>query len=331
MRRSLRAAACSTVILLIVSAVPGSTTRSAPSGPAVYVDDYTGDATRGRFVMEAEHYADRSVGAGGGWWEVDENQQFVDGPDAGQAVPNPTPDARGNYMTSSAPFGTTTPPIDSSYDGSIMEYRFAVEATGVYRLFARWRGVGEFTDSIYASIWRPDGTLLSDAGPQWFTFHQWRSSWIWDDRGIEDSTFVAGVGFPDEAVWTIAEPGVYTLRISQREPESALDALVLQTNGLDAPSGVGPPESETAAVPPTTTIGGSTSTTSTTAATTTTDVVAPTTSPPTSTIAPTDVLPATGSDRVTSSVWAATALLAGWLLVVASRRRRTPTNASVTR
>jgi hypothetical protein len=217
----------------------------------VYVDDFPGDPTKGRFVMEAEHYAARMQDAGGGWWEVDgASHLFRDGPQAGQPAPNAVPGARGSYMETLAPGFGSIPPIDSSYHGSVMEYRFAVEATGNYRLYARWRGDTIYTDSLYASIWKPDGTLLIGAGPMWFTFHQARSTWIWDNRGIKDSTGVSGVGFPHQAIWTIAQPGIYTLRISQREAESALDVMVFQTAGIAAPSGIGPPESVGGPAPP---------------------------------------------------------------------------------
>lgn len=219
-------------------------TLATAAAASVYQDDFPGDPTQGRFVMEAEHYASRLQDEGGGWWEVDgASHLFLDGPQAGQPAPNAVPGARGNYMESLAPNFGSIPPIDSGYHGSVMEYRFAVEATGDYRLYVRWRGDTIYTDSLYASIWKADGTLLTGAGPMWFTFHQARSTWIWDNRGIKDSTGVSGVGFPHQAKWTIAEPGIYTLRISQREAESALDAMVFQTEGLAAPSGMGPPES----------------------------------------------------------------------------------------
>lgn len=229
------------VVLWMVSILGGFS--SATAAP-VYIDDFAGDSSKGRFVMEAEHYARRDAGEGGGWWEVDGlTHRFIDGPEAGSLAPNAVPEARGSYMEVLAPIAPLIPPTDSAYSGSIMEYHFSIRSVGAYRLYVRWRGEGPFTDSLYASIWTSDGTLLADSGPEWFTYHQWRQSWYWDFRGVQDSTTVAGVGFPHEAIWTIVEPGIYTLRISQREAESALDAMVFQTLDLASPTGLGPPES----------------------------------------------------------------------------------------
>ena len=52
------------------------------------------------------------------------------------------------------------------------------------------------------------------------------------------------------AIFTIDAPGTYTIRISQREDGTSLDALILQLSRMDPPSGGGPSESsiEAAAV-----------------------------------------------------------------------------------
>jgi len=42
---------------------------------------------------------------------------------------------------------------------------------------------------------------------------------------------------PGSAAWTIKEPGDYIIRVAMREPRTALDTLVFQTNDLPAPGG----------------------------------------------------------------------------------------------
>jgi hypothetical protein len=230
-----------TVLALLAMCLPAWSTE----GSLTFVDDYAGDNTKGRFVMEAESYANRTSAADGGWWEVDgANHEFIEGPSAGQVAPTATGGARENYMEVLGPTIGGVPPIDASYTGPFMDYKILVETTDSYRLYVRWRGRTGGTDSLYAYILKPDGTLLTDAGPNYFLFHQYRSSWIWDNRGVKNTVHCAGAGFPHVAVWTISDPGIYTIRIAQRETESALDALLFQTSNLSAPSGHGPPQSQ---------------------------------------------------------------------------------------
>ena len=230
-----------TMLAMLAMCLPASSTQ----GSLQFVDDYADDDTKGRFVMEAESYAARTSAPDAGWWEVDgASHEFIEGPSAGQVAPTATGGARENYMEVLGPTIGEIPPIDASYDGPFMDYKILVEATGSYRLYVRWRGRTGGTDSLYAYILKPDGTLLTDAGPNYFLFHQYRSSWIWDNKGVKNTVHCAGAGFPHDAVWTIAEPGVYTIRIAQRETESALDALLFQTSNLSAPSGQGPAQSQ---------------------------------------------------------------------------------------
>jgi hypothetical protein len=230
-----------TLLATLAMCFPARSTQ----GSLTFVDDYAADDTKGRFVMEAESYADRNSTPNNGWWEVDgASHEFIEGPSAGQVAPTATGGARENYMEVLGPSIGEIPPIDASYAGPFMDYRILVETTGSYRLYVRWRGRTGSTDSLYAYILKPDGTLLTDAGPNYFLFHQYRSGWIWDHRGVKNTVDCAGAGFPHDAVWTIAEPGVYTIRIAQRETESALDALLFQTSNLSDPSGQGPPQSQ---------------------------------------------------------------------------------------
>lgn len=209
----------------------------------IFVDDFIGDNTRGRFVMEAENYSIRTPGDSTNWWEVNGGDyRFIEGPGSGNIAPTAKSGVRGNYMETLPP-GASGAPIDVIYNGPTLDYKISIETPGTYRLYAKWSGRNGATDSIFATIIKPDGTLLTGAGPTYFVFHG-RTNWIWDNRGVMNSTNISGAGFPHSAVWTISETGTYIIRMSQRESESALDTIVFQTSNISAPSGYGPPESQ---------------------------------------------------------------------------------------
>jgi hypothetical protein len=210
-------------------------------GDNVFLDDFPEDSSKGRFVIEAEHYSSRNSSAEAGWWEVDGgNHEFIEGPNdrqeastAGKAGKGTG--ARGNYMVVKGLFSFWISPSDSSYDGAFMDYRVAVETPGTYRLYARWLGVDQGSDSFYIFILKPDGTVPKGAGPDYFMFHQFRSSWHWDNRGVGSSPHSTFAGKPGTAVWRIKEAGEYTIRVMQREQRTALDTLVFQTEDLPLP------------------------------------------------------------------------------------------------
>jgi len=143
--------------------------------------------------------------------------------------------ARGNYMLVAGVSVYPVDPTDSSYDGAFVDYRVAVQTPGEYRLFARWLGLDLNTDSFYAYIIRPDGTVLKGAGPEYFIFHQCGRGWKWDSRGVANTPYSSLAGFPDTPIWKITKPGEYTIRVAQRETNTALDVLVFQTGDLPKP------------------------------------------------------------------------------------------------
>jgi hypothetical protein len=62
--------------------------------------------------------------------------------------------------------------------------------------------------------------------------------------GLFASYLLSGaIGGEVPAVWTITTPGIYTIRVFQREDGATLDALILQRSNLGYPSNPGPPES----------------------------------------------------------------------------------------
>jgi len=215
-------------------------------GENIFLDDFAGDDSKARFVMEAESYC-RRTGVDAAWYEVHGDKNvFIEGPSALEAAPTSRNGARGNYMEAlgSSPGGSA--PIDAGYYGGILDYKLSIQTSGTYRLYVRWTARDGASDSLYAFIVKGDppyGRLLTGAGPDYFLYHQYRNDWIWDNKGVKDTTYCAYAGFPHSAVWRISEPGDYTIRIAYRESGTALDALVFQTENLPAPSESGPRQS----------------------------------------------------------------------------------------
>jgi hypothetical protein len=202
----------------------------------IFLDDFAGDDTHGRFVIEAEEYCRRTSGAAADWWEVKgADNTFIEGPGPGQVAPTAKSGARGRYMEALGRNIGYPPPVDGLYDGPVLDYKVRIETAGTYRLYMRWIGRDQASDSLYAFILKSDGTLLTGAGPHYFVYHQYRKDWIWDYRGVENTTDTAFKGSPHSAVWTISEPGDYTVRVAHRESGTALDAIVLQTENVPEP------------------------------------------------------------------------------------------------
>ncbi len=210
-------------------------------GDNVFLDDFAEDSTKSRFVIEAEHYSSRGSSADAGWWEVDgRDHKFMDGPDIGQESPTAEKagkgtGASGNYMVIMGVLSYSIAPTDSSYDGAFIDYRVSVEKPGTYRLYVRWLGLDQNSDSLYVLVLKPDGIVPKGAGPDYFIFHQYRDGWYWSNNGVEGKPYSSTAGSPDTAVWKIKEPGVYTIRVAQRENRTALDTLIFQTEDLPSP------------------------------------------------------------------------------------------------
>lgn len=160
----------------------------------------------------------------------------IDADQSSVKVPGVNREARGNYMVIMGLLSYSIAPTDSSYDGAFIDYRVAIEKPGTYQLYARWLGLDQGSDSLYVFVLKPDGTVPKGAGPNYFIFHQYHGGWYWASRGVEGTPYSSTAGSPDSAVWRIKEPGVYTIRVAQRENKTALDTLVFQTEGLPSPA-----------------------------------------------------------------------------------------------
>ncbi|MHC4756308.1 MAG: LamG domain-containing protein, partial [Planctomycetota bacterium] len=232
------------LIAVVVTVVLIGTGSAWSLEGSVFVDDFAGDNTKGRFVMEAENFTGRSTGVSSGWWEVNgTTNRFTEGPSAGEIAPTDENGARENYIEMLGSLTGGIAPTSSSYDGPVVGFKVSVETVGNYNLYARWAGHTYGSDSLYAFILKPDHTLLTGAGPNYFVYHDRNLDWIWEKRGVKNTTYVSNAGFPDNATWAITEPGVYTICIAGRESATALDALIFQTTNLPGPSGLGPPQS----------------------------------------------------------------------------------------
>ena len=133
-----------------------------------------------------------------------------------------------------------------------------IATVGEYQLYLRAIGWDGGSDSFYAEI-LSNGPRLPSPNPGWYRYGGILPSSLPLDFGqlynnpvVATSVGWTGYAAPEHvdgtdadvpAVWTIDAPGSYTIRISQREDGSSVDALILQLSSLEPPTNPGPPES----------------------------------------------------------------------------------------
>lgn len=191
----------------------------------------------GQVVIEAENYTSRTLVAGDtdGWFIVPDER----GP-AGALASN----ARGGKYVQSLPDdvsagGPTVPPS--------IEYQVQISTPGQYRLYLRWDGNTANTgqsDSIFVDIKEiKDGVGVGQA--DWYELDHGIdgnfSTDPWDGSG--QAEIDTGDPAENSMVWTFPAPGIYTVRVSQREDGSSVDALIFQLSSGSTPADPGPPES----------------------------------------------------------------------------------------
>jgi glucose/arabinose dehydrogenase len=179
----------------------------------------------GFVVGEAEFYHGATTALGDTWTEISAN------------APGAMSNARGSGYMQALPDGDGT--IKSFTTGASIEYRIHIQTPGTYRLWLRWDGVDDSSDSIYAGI-----VELAGAGGQadWYEAYNKLdanfSTDPWDGLGGSEQN--QPIPSQNPMIWTIATSGVYTLKIAVREDGAALDTWILQLNSLPDPTGMGP-------------------------------------------------------------------------------------------
>jgi len=180
----------------------------------------------GGFVAgEAENYHATATALNDTW-------TFVAGGNPGTIT-----NARGDGYVQSLPDGDGT--IKSFASGASIDYRIQIQTPGQYRLWVRWDGVNDSSDSLFAGILE----LADGAGgvPDWYelsgNLDANFSTKPWDGLGGAEENQPTASQNP--LLWTIPQPGTYTLRFAVREDGSALDTWILQLASRSAPTGDG--------------------------------------------------------------------------------------------
>ncbi|MBI4659190.1 MAG: Ig-like domain-containing protein [Verrucomicrobia bacterium] len=223
-----------------------------PADSAVYKE------AGGRVVVEAEHFDARTSNTTDNHhWAIipDENGK----PDAA-ADPGFSNARGGKYMQTlpdSAGGGQNNNSVAGVNADPHLDFKVQIGNPGRYRLWLRWGGYDGSSDSMYAQIL--EVKAMGGLGPDWYRYignnNGDLASVAWNGSGApstDAANNVGGGGGEVPAVWTIAAPGTYTIRLTMREDGGAVDALILQLDSMAPPTQPGPAESETTTGPDTT-------------------------------------------------------------------------------
>jgi len=221
----------------------GEDSKAAVTGShdgVTYQDQYSEVRKKpARFEIEAEAFTSRNNGSARGNWVkvVSKTNLIQDCEQEGEAAATTPGDAqRGAYIL--AVGKNAVDALGSAdYDGPTVDYRVNVKTPGTYRLYLRWAGKDDNTDSVYAMLLAEEGD--SPKGPEYFLYHgrslKYYDGWVWDWYGLKDQSRCAFAGRGEAAEWEIDRPGVYTIRLGCREQGTAVDSLVFQTKDLRSP------------------------------------------------------------------------------------------------
>lgn len=209
----------------------------------------------GQVVVEAEHFSNRANG--------------LDGVHKYTVVPDEVPDlttlpadiqnARGEKFVMVLPeagenrsglgvAGVVGPPY--------IEWSVQISTPGDYQLYMRDTGYDGGADSVYVQIMemkRDNG----GQGPDWYRYSpdptgpdfnaieningDTTTVIGWNGYAAKEAT--SGDGGEEPAIWTNVKPGIYTVRMAQREDGNAVDAFIFQLASLPPPTSPGPAES----------------------------------------------------------------------------------------
>lgn len=211
--------------------------------------------TNGQVVIEAEHFTSKTDGTTHPFVLVPDDAPFDAGGTNGTFL-----NARGGRFMQVQPDDGQNKGNDVALVGTppYLEYAVNITTTGEYQLYIRVLGWDGSSDSVYAEIFS-DGQRLPAPNPGWYRYGGLLPAVLPMDFAVlrndpRNSTPVGWTGYaaPEHvdgtdsdvpALFTIDAPGTYTIRISQREDGTPMDALILQLSSLDPPSNPGPDES----------------------------------------------------------------------------------------
>ena len=211
----------------------------------------------GKVVIEAEDYTGKVDGSG--------FSPFVIVPDEAPFTAGGTNEtylgARFDKFIQSQPDAGGSKGGDPALVGTApyVDYAIKITTVGEYQLYLRVIGWDGSSDSLYAEV-LSNGQRLATPNPGWYRYGGLLPAALPMDfsqlrNNPTDSTPVGWTGYaaPElvdgtdsdvAAVFTIATPGMYTIRLSQREDGTSIDALILQLSSMDAPlADAGPYES----------------------------------------------------------------------------------------
>ncbi|MBI1370527.1 MAG: hypothetical protein GC162_17970 [Planctomycetes bacterium] len=201
------------------------------------VNHYTGadfvyqpDAN-GAIVGEAEIFSTRTNSGANGWVIVP-----TESSGAGPAATNVRNSA---YIQSLPDNGSPGTPNGAPS----IQYKMQINTPGTYQLYLRWdgnntdSGTQGASDSVFVGI-----EELTGAGTDWYELNHGIdadfNTTAWDGTGQAEVNTASPAHNP--VTFTVGAAGVYTLKISQREDGSTVDAFVLQPVASAAPTGIGP-------------------------------------------------------------------------------------------
>jgi len=183
----------------------------------------------GQVVVEAEDFSFRSaaVDLPDGPVDADADQWLIVTSEF--AGSDPFSNARGEFLQVSDANGINDEGnfSDPTGVGPFVDYVVRISTLGDYELFARWDSPDTGSNSFYAMMLDPVGGLMGSN----FTF----------SGNQTDLDFATDPWDDENAIFTIAAAGDYTIRLAPREDGVAVDTIVFQLTSLSAPTGNGPP------------------------------------------------------------------------------------------
>ena len=120
-----------------------------------------------------------------------------------------------------------------------IHYGMNIVTTGLYQLYLRKAnntnvGNGGNSDSMFVDVIEmKDGSGGSIA--DWYEMVNNSATFVWDGGGQAEANSAGAADNP--MTWNITTPGIYTLRFTQREDGSAVDAWAFQLSSQAAPTG----------------------------------------------------------------------------------------------